>query len=87
MKTEIKKTNQHGTTFYYNEKNRLHREDGLPAIEHADGYKSWFVNGKKVTEAEAKKMFAKPKTSAVEINIDVLNSELSKIGYMIVKKD
>jgi hypothetical protein len=32
-------------TYYYNEKNELHRDDG-PAIEHADGYKEWWLNGK-----------------------------------------
>ena len=29
-----------------NEKNNLHREDG-PAVEEADGCKSWWVNGKR----------------------------------------
>ncbi len=31
-------------TFYYNEQSVYHREDG-PAIEYANGYKSWIVNG------------------------------------------
>ena len=37
-----------GTKHWYLD-NNLHREDG-PAIEWADGDKSWFLNGKKVTE-------------------------------------
>jgi len=43
MRTEI---DEYGTIFYYNEKNQLHREGGLPAIEGADGSKVWFVDGK-----------------------------------------
>ena len=29
----------------------LHREDG-PAIEEADGYKAWFLNGNRLSEEE-----------------------------------
>jgi len=38
---------------YYSNKNLedLHREDG-PAIEHSDGYKEWYVDGKELTEAQ-----------------------------------
>ena len=38
---------------------KLHRDNGLPAIEYADGDKEWWVNGKNMTEAKAKKMFNK----------------------------
>ncbi len=34
-----------GTKRHYNSKDELHREDG-PAIEYADGSKSWWINGK-----------------------------------------
>ena len=34
------------TICWYNDKDRLHRLNG-PAIEHADGDKSWYVNGKR----------------------------------------
>ena len=39
--------NDDGDKLYYKDKMMYvrHREDG-PAIEHADGYKSWFINGK-----------------------------------------
>src|SRR5574343_291036 len=40
-----KKTDLFGT-YYYNEKNQLHRTDG-PAIEYSNGTKSWFVNGER----------------------------------------
>jgi len=44
MKTEIKKTDKNGNISYYNEKDQLHRDGGLPAIEDADGDKAWYVN-------------------------------------------
>ena len=42
MKKEI---DEFGNIFYYNENNKLHREDG-PAIEYVDGDKWWYKNGK-----------------------------------------
>jgi len=132
MKTEIKKTDKNGNISYYNEKDqyhrdnglpaveysngykawyvdgkrhreddlpaiegadgykewrvngKLHREGGLPAVEYADGYKAWYVNGVEMTEAEAKKMFAKPKPSKT-IDIDALNAAILPLGYKIVK--
>jgi hypothetical protein len=33
-------------TYYFNERDELHREDG-PAVEWASGDKSWFINGKR----------------------------------------
>jgi NADPH-dependent ferric siderophore reductase len=33
---------------------KLHREDG-PAVEWADGSRSWWLNGEQVTEAEVMK--------------------------------
>jgi len=47
-------------TKWHNEQGQMHREGGLPAIEWADGDKSWYINGNKVTEAEAIAHF-KPK--------------------------
>jgi hypothetical protein len=34
-----------GTKRWYNENRLLHRDNGLPAIEHADGTKRWIING------------------------------------------
>jgi hypothetical protein len=34
------------TQEYRNEKGKLHRADGLPAVERANGDKEWYVNGK-----------------------------------------
>ena len=35
---------------------KYHREDG-PAIELADGYKAWFINGKQVSEFDVMDKF------------------------------
>ena len=32
-------------TRYYNSAHQLHRDGGLPAVEYADGYKEYWVNG------------------------------------------
>ena len=37
-----------GNTFWYNEKDQLHRDNDLPAIECANGTKYWWVNGVRV---------------------------------------
>ena len=39
-----KETNSLGDTHYYNDLNHLHRVDG-PAVEQANGDKSWLING------------------------------------------
>ena len=38
-----KETDSYGNICYYNDLNQYHREDG-PAIEFADGSKSWYLN-------------------------------------------
>ena len=40
----------------YWENGTRHRLGGLPAVEDADGYKEYWIEGKQVTEAEAKKL-------------------------------
>ena len=40
----------------YYENGLLHRLGGLPAIEWANGYKEYWIDGKQITEAEAKKL-------------------------------
>ena len=49
MKTYKVKVNDLGTICWYNEKGKLHREDG-PAIEWADGDKIWYLNDKRHRE-------------------------------------
>jgi len=44
-----------------------HREDG-PAIEHADGYKSWWINGTKLTEEEFNNRYSSCTSKIVEID-------------------
>jgi hypothetical protein len=43
--------NEYGSKFYYKDKAMtvFHREDG-PAVEYADGVKSWYLNGKRHRE-------------------------------------
>jgi len=43
-----------GSVFYY-KNNVLHRE-GKPAVEFADGWKEWWVNGKFIKATEGKKL-------------------------------
>ena len=45
MKTYKVTVDEEGTILWYNKSNKLHREDG-PAVEYADGYKAWYLNGK-----------------------------------------
>ena len=40
-----KEIDRFGTIRYYNDKGKLHREDG-PAMELANGTKCWYKNGK-----------------------------------------
>ena len=43
--------NEFGDKLYYKDREMMlcHREDG-PAVEYADGYKAWFLNGKRHRE-------------------------------------
>ena len=40
-----------GTRLYYNTAGQLHRTDG-PAVEYADGSKTWYINGEGLSEEE-----------------------------------
>ena len=52
---------------------KLHREDG-PAIEWADGYKFWYLDGKEVTEEEHKRMTSK----VIEMTMEEISKALGK---------
>ena len=59
----------------------LHREDG-PAIEHADGYKSWYLNNVKYTEEEhynklnpAKELTMKELVKELGYNVKIIKGE------------
>ena len=54
MRKEIDKW---GTIFYYNEKNKLHREEG-PAMEFASGTREWYKNGNRHREEGPAREFA-----------------------------
>jgi hypothetical protein len=51
MTPQYIKINEDGNKFYYKDKEMTiyHREDG-PAIEGRDGYKAWYLNGKRHRE-------------------------------------
>jgi len=49
MKTYKVTVDDEGTIRWYNENGQQHREDG-PAIEWADGTKSWWINGRRHRE-------------------------------------
>ena len=36
---------KYGTKRWYNSKGEFHRQNDLPAIEYADGFKEWWLNG------------------------------------------
>lgn len=44
MKTYKVTVDSEGTTRWYNESHKLHREDG-PAVEWADGSRAWYIRG------------------------------------------
>ena len=47
MEAQYIKIDENGSKFYFKDKamTKRHREDGA-AIEYADGYKAWYINGK-----------------------------------------
>jgi hypothetical protein len=50
-KEQFIRINENGNKLYYSDREMtvLHREDG-PAVEWADGYKAWYLNGKRHRE-------------------------------------
>jgi len=70
MKEYTVKVYKDRTEWYLNGKR--HREDG-PAIEYADGSKSWYLNDKKYTEAEFL-----AKTTVQEMTMKELCKELGR---------
>jgi len=69
-----------GTTHWYNLEGQLHREDGA-AIEYADGYKAWYLDGVKYTEEGWKR-----KVEKHTITIDGKTVEVSAESYENLKK-
>ena len=41
------KKNFNNRVVYYNKKEEIHREDGLPAVEYNNGDRTWYINGRK----------------------------------------
>jgi len=66
MTTQYIIKNREGTFYFKNKEMTInHREDG-PAVEYADGSKYWWLNGKRVTESEHKKLTTKEPTITIE---------------------
>ena len=53
---------EYGNIEYVNEKGVYHREDG-PALEYSDGYKAWYINGKRHREDGPAIIFSNGETS------------------------
>lgn len=66
------KVYDNGTKFWYLGM-LLHREDG-PAIEYADGFKEWYLNGEPLTQAE----HAKQTAPAIEMTVAEICKALGK---------
>ena len=69
-----------GNTTYFSDKKmtRCHREDG-PACEYADGSKSWYLNGEKLTKAEFNARFKqKPSCEGKVVEVDCVKYKLTK---------
>lgn len=75
MKEHFIYVDKDGDKYYYS--TILHREDG-PAIEHADGNKSWFFNDKELTEEEFNARMNPP----VELTLDEI---AEKFGVSVSK--
>jgi len=45
QETSVCKRDEYGTKRWYNSKGQLHRDNGLPAVEHFNGAKEWWING------------------------------------------
>jgi len=72
----VKVYNNGTTKWYLNDK--LHREDG-PAVECADGYKAWYLNGKKLTEAEHRAATSKSPCEGKIVEIDGKKYQLKEV--------
>jgi hypothetical protein len=77
MKEYTVKVYEDRTLWFLNGK--CHREDG-PAIEHPNGTKSWYINGKQLSEAE----FIN-KTQIIEMTVEEISNALGK-NIKIIKQ-
>ena len=70
--------NEDGIKVYFSDREMTirHREDG-PAIENANGDKSWFLNGKRLTEEEFNALM-----NPVELTLDEI---AKKFGVSVDK--
>ena len=74
MEAQYIKIDENGTKFYFKDKamTKRHREDG-PAIEHADGYKVWYLNGVKYNEKEYyKELYRRGLISKAQLLVELI---------------
>ncbi len=84
MKTYKVTVDDYGTTRWYNEQGKLHRENG-PAIEYEDGEKWWWLNGISYSKLEWEIEVAKlngPTQEEINKALEVLGKAT---GYKITK--
>jgi len=65
-------------TKWYNQKDQLHREGGLPAVEYSTGTKEYWVNGEQITKEQAEQL-AKPSCEGIVVEIDGRKFQLKEI--------
>jgi len=75
------KIDKRGTNCYYNEDGEFHRIDG-PAIEYADGDKSWYIEGQIYSEEE----FNQYNRPVEELTMEEVNSLLGRRIKIVAKK-
>ena len=78
MKTYTVKIDDNGTKRWYS-KGKLHREDG-PAIECADGDKSWYINGQCVTEQDVLNLSQTVEIEGVKYTVAQIKAALKKVA-------
>jgi hypothetical protein len=84
MKPQYIEITRRGIKLYFSDREMtiLHREDG-PAFEHIDGSKSWYLNGKYVSEDEhtrrtAKEIILTIDEIAAKFGVDVSKLKITK---------
>lgn len=78
MKTYKVTVNDEGTKRWYNEQGQLHNEHG-PAIEYANGSKSWYLNDKELTEAQFNARTKKQSCDGRVVEIDGKKYKLQQL--------
>lgn len=76
METYIVEVYSSGNRYWY-QNDKLHRHDG-PAVEFADGYRAWWIDGVQLTEKEFNQQTQKPTCENKTVVIDGITYKLVK---------